>query len=200
MKITPLDIKKQEFARKFRGYSADEVDSYLRMVAEEFEETLRKNLELEEKISSLETRLSSYTKLENVLQDTLVTSQKSADDLRATAELRARAITDEARVSAERVMSDARSKLVDVRREIEDLKHQRDAFVVNFKSLLETQHAMLEIIRKKGEKGVEFSPVKMRSDLSDEDMSRVASEFEKELTAKDAESDNINNVPGAEGN
>ena len=200
MKITPLDIKKQEFARKFRGYSADEVDSYLRMVAEEFEETLRKNLELEEKISSLETRLSSYTKLENVLQDTLVTSQKSADDLRATAELRARAITDEARVSAERMMSDARSKLVDVRREIEDLKHQRDAFVVNFKSLLETQHAMLEIIRKKGEKGVEFSPVKMRSDLSDEDMSRVASEFEKELTAKDAESDNINNVPGAEGN
>lgn len=199
MKITPLDIKKQEFSRKFRGYSADEVDSYLRMVADELEETLRKSLELEETISSLQGRLSSYTKLENVLQDTLVTSQKSAEDLKAAAEQRAKAIVDEARVQAERMLSEARSKLVDVRREMEDLKHQRDTFIVSFKSLLETQHSMLDIIRRKGEKGSEYSPIPMRSDLSDEDMTRVANEFEKELTGNEVEGDRGDNPPKTEG-
>ncbi|MEE9552745.1 MAG: DivIVA domain-containing protein [candidate division Zixibacteria bacterium] len=190
MKITPLDIKKQEFGTRFRGYAADEVDSYLQMVAEEFEETLKKNLEFEEKVSSLEGRLSSYTKLENVLQNTLVTSQKSAEELKSSAEMKAKAITDEARVEADRLLSDARSELMNIRREIEDLKHQRDGFVVSFKSLLETQHAMLEIIRKKGEKGVDFSPIRMRSDLNDEDLERVVDEFEKELSGNDSENGN----------
>ena len=199
MKITPLDIKKQEFGTKFRGYSTEEVNSYLQMVAEEFEETLRKNLEFEEKMSSLEGRLSSYTKLENILQDTLVTSQKSAEELKSSAEQKAKTITDEARVKADRLLSDARSELTDIRREIEDLRHQRDGFVISFKSLLETQHAMLEIIRKKGEKGSEFSPIRMRADLSDDDLERVVSEFEKELDGDEAESGNGDNSPDGEG-
>ena len=200
MKITPLDIKKQEFGKKFKGYSTEEVDSYLQTLADEFEEALKKNLELEEKISSLEGRLSSYTKLENVLQNTLVNSQQSAEELKSSAEQKARIITDQARLTADRMLSDARLELVNVRREIEDLRHQRDAFVVSFKSLLETQHAMLEIIRKKGEKGFDFSPILMRADLSDDDLNRVVNEFEKELTGSETESGNGNNKSDAEGN
>jgi cell division initiation protein len=194
MKITPLEIKKQEFEKKFRGYSRDEVDSYLEMVAGELENTLKKKLELEEKVSSLEAKLFSYTKIENVLQNTLVNTQKSAEEVKSAAEMKARSIIDEARVTADRMLADTRRELINIQREIEDLKHQRDAFVAGFKSLLDTQHAMLEIIRKKGENAVDFTPVKLRSDLSEDELERVVGEFEKELSKSESEGDSGNDL------
>lgn len=192
MKITPLDIKKQEFARKFRGYSREEVQSYLENIANEFEAVLKKNLALEEKLSSLEVRLSSYTGMENVLQDTLVTTQKSAEELKAAAQRKAKAVIDEARVAANRLMADARADLLKVQREVEDLKNQKARFIVEFKSLLDTQHAMLDIIRKKGEKGSDFEPVRMRPDITDEELNRVVNEFQKEISMKDSPGENEN--------
>lgn len=187
MKITPLDIKKQEFGRKFRGYVPEEVQSYLDMLAGEFEDLLKKNLEYEEEISSLENKLANYTKLENVLQDTLVTTQKSAEDLKSAAEKKAGAIIDEARITAEKMLLDARADLLNIQREIEDLKHQRDSFIISFKSLLDTQQSMLEILEKKGKGKTEFETIKMRTDLSDADLERVVDEFQKELTRNDRE-------------
>ncbi len=40
MKITALDIRKQEFARSFRGYDADEVDSFLQVIAAGWQEVV----------------------------------------------------------------------------------------------------------------------------------------------------------------
>jgi len=200
VKITPLEIKKQEFPKQFRGYSPEEVRAYLESIAGEFEEALKKILELEEKITSLEVRISGYTKLEGVLQDALVSTQKSADELRATAEKKARVIIDEARVAADRTLSEARTELLNIRREAEDLKNQRDMFIVSFKSLLDTQHTLLEIIQKKGKEAVDFAPLRMRTDLSDADLERVAGEFEKELGDKEAEAGNGRSLPGGDAN
>lgn len=194
MKITPLEIKKQEFEKKFRGYSRDEVDSYLEMVAGELENTIKKKLELEEQVSSLEAKLFSYTKIENVLQNTLVNTQKSAEEVKSAAEMKARSIIDEARVTADKMLADTRQELMNIQREIEDLKHQRDAFVAGFKSLLDTQHAMLEIIRKKSENAVDYKPVKLRSDLSEDELERVVGEFEKELSGSDSEAESGNDL------
>jgi len=186
MRITPLEIKKQDFDKKFRGYSPEDVENFLETVAGEFEELIKKNLELEEKVTALEGRLSGYTKLENVLQDTLVTTQKSAEEVKVSAERRAKVILDEARVSADRMIAEARADLLKIRREIEEMKNQRDSFIVNFKSLLDTQHAMLEIIQKKDRDLAGFVPVRMRSDLSEADLERVVNEFEREIKGKEA--------------
>ena len=42
MKLSPLDIKKQEFGKKFKGFSPDEVNSFLDMIADEMEDLLKK--------------------------------------------------------------------------------------------------------------------------------------------------------------
>lgn len=181
MKITPLEIKRQEFARALRGYSQEEVRSYLQMVAEEFENALKKNLELEESISSLKSRLSDYTRIEGVLQNTLVTTQKSAEEYRTAAEQKAKAMVDEARVSADRILASAQERLLSIQREIADLRHQRQAFIVNFKSLIETQKTLLENLQNAGEARTAFRPVKMKPDMSDEDLEKVVSEFERQL-------------------
>lgn len=189
MKITPLEIKKQEFSKVFRGYSPDEVHSYLEMIAGELEGALKKNLELEGKLSSLEDKLTNYTRIENVLQDTLVTTQKSAEEVKAVAEQKARSITDQARVRAERILAEANERLLEIQREIADLKHQRRAFIVNFRSLLETQRALLENIDKRAGGKVDFSPVKMKTDLNDDELEKVVSEFEQELSRREAKNE-----------
>jgi cell division initiation protein len=181
MKITPLEIKRQEFGKAFRGYSANEVRTYLEMVAEEFENLLKKNLELEESISSLKNRLSDYTRIEGVLQDTLVTTQKSAEEYKTAAEKKAKSVIDEARVSADRILASAQERLLKIQREIADLRHQREAFIANFKSLIETQKTLLESLQKAGDTKSIFRPVKMKPEMSDEDLEKVVSEFERQL-------------------
>ncbi len=186
MKITPLEIKKQEFGKVFRGYSPEEVHSYLEMVAEELEDALKKNLELEENLSSLKEKLTNYTRIENVLQDTLMTTQKSAEEIKTVAEQKAKSITDGARVRADRILVDANERLLEIQRDIADLKHQREAFTVNFRSLLETQRALLENIEKAaGGKG-DYSPVKMKADLNEDELEKVVGEFEEQLSQSEA--------------
>lgn len=181
MKITPLEIKRQEFAKAMRGYSADEVRSYLEMVAQEFENILKKNLELEENIASLKNRLSDYTRIEGVLQDTLVTTQKSAEEYKTAAEQKAKAMVDEARVSADRILASAQERLLTIQREFADLRHQREAFIANFRSMIETQKSLLESLQNSGEARGTFRPVKMKPEMSDEELEKVASEFESQL-------------------
>jgi cell division initiation protein len=169
MKISPLDIKRQEFGKKFRGYSPDETHSFLNMVAVEMETLLKKNLELEEKTRSLEEKLSNYTRIENILQDTLLSTQKSAEETKSSAELRARTVIDEARVNAEKIMAGAREELLKVRKEIEELRIQKDSFVIGFKSLIDTQRSLLEMIEKRNEERRGALRIKMKPDLSDEE-------------------------------
>ena len=41
MKLTPLDIRKQEFKKLMRGYDPVEVDTFMEMVAADLEEALK---------------------------------------------------------------------------------------------------------------------------------------------------------------
>ena len=188
MKLSPLDIKKQEFGKKFRGYSRDEVISFLDMVADEMQDLLKKNLELDTKVKSLEEKLANYTKIENVLQDTLLTTQKSAEETKSAAEIKAKNIIDGARVGAERIMGDAREELLKVQRDIEDLKNQKDSFVVNFKSLLAAQRSLLELVEKRELEKKGFLRIKMKPDLTEEDLERVVDDFERQYNSSEGNS------------
>ncbi len=49
MKVSPLNIKKQEFTRAMRGYDKEEVEAYLDKLADEFELLQKENDSLKEK-------------------------------------------------------------------------------------------------------------------------------------------------------
>jgi len=180
MTISPLDIKKQEFEKKFKGYDPDEVDSYLQLVAEEMEKILVKNNEYSQKVELLEGKISNYTKIEDVLQDTLLSTQKSAEETKNAAEQKSKTILDEAEMRAQRLMADAREKLLQIQTEITELRNQKEAFIVNFKSLISTQKNLLEMIEKRADRGETFQQIKMKPELSEEELDRVVSEFAAE--------------------
>ena len=189
MKLSPLDIKKQEFGKKFNGFSPDEVHSFLDMVADEMEDLLKKNLEMEENIKSLEEKLANYTKIENVLQDTLLTTQKSAEETKLSAEQRAQTFVDEAKIRAERITADAHEELLGIQKEITDLKNQKDAFIINFKSMLETQKSLLEMVEKRNSTGGSTLKIRMKRDLSEDDLNRVVDDFERQQSTSNADDD-----------
>jgi len=181
VKISPLDIKKQEFAVKFRGYNPDEVHAYLEMVASELEDTLKKNLELDQKITMLEERLASYTRMETILQETLLTTQRTAEETKASAEKKAQSLVIEAQLNAQRVTNEANEKLMAVQREIADLANQRDSFSVSFRSLLETQLSLLELLDKKRDTQTEIAPIRKKADMTDAELEQIVDEFERKL-------------------
>jgi cell division initiation protein len=184
VKISPLDIKKQEFAVKFRGYSPDEVHAYLDMISSELEEALRKNLELEQKVASQQERLTSYSRMETVLHETLVTTQKAAEETKVSAERKAEAIVAEANLAATRITNETNEKLVKVQREIVDLSNQKETLIVSFRSLLETQLALLDSIEKRQNRNAEeFVAIKKKADLSDDELEAIVDEFERKLAA-----------------
>ena len=146
MHITPLDIRKQPFRKTFSGFDPDEVNSFLEMVANEFESLIRSNDELMSQFKSTEEKLSLYTKIEKTLNDTLVSAQRASDDARMNAQKEAELIIRDAQVRAGRYEDETRNRVHKLESDLASLKTQRDGFLARFKSLLKTQIELLALL------------------------------------------------------
>lgn len=69
MKITPLDIRQQQFAYRFRGFDIEEVDAFLEMVARELEEQIRENELLRERLKVREEEIQKMRQTANELEE-----------------------------------------------------------------------------------------------------------------------------------
>jgi cell division initiation protein len=180
MKITPLEIKKQEFNTRLRGYDKLEVLSFLEMISEEMESLIRENLELKEKLQRAADKLSSYTKIESALQNTLVATQESAEQIKASAQEKADLIVREANAHAEKLVENSYSKLAELRQEYLTLRNQRAAFLVNFRSLIDSQQKLLELMEKQSDQLNRTLVIRKKAEMSSADVDRVVEEFKQE--------------------
>lgn len=146
MRITPLDIRKQPFRKTFRGFDPDEVNSFLEMVAAEFETIITQNNEMATNIKVVEEKLSGYIKIEKTLNDTLITAQKISDDARANAQKEAELIIRDAQIRADRYEDESRNRVHTLQSEMAALKNQRDSFLARFGSMLKTQLNLLGVL------------------------------------------------------
>ncbi len=64
MRITPLDIRNHSFPRRVSGYDREEVDAFLRTLAEDYEAALRQGQNLRERVNQLELRVQDLTATE----------------------------------------------------------------------------------------------------------------------------------------
>src|SRR2546430_9550645 len=86
MRISPLDIRQQQFTVKMlRGFDPHEVDAFLDDVAEDYEAVLRENALLKEQLITLEERSRGVADREKAIQDTLVATQRLGDEMKAPA-------------------------------------------------------------------------------------------------------------------
>jgi cell division initiation protein len=138
MRITPLDVRKQEFRKGMRGLDPDEVYAFLATVADEYEAALNDNKALRERLLELDDKVQEYRTIERTLRDTLVTAERVTVESKDNARREASLIVKEAQLQAERSLRDISSEAGRLRQEIQRLRSQRDAYVAKMRVVAES--------------------------------------------------------------
>ena len=144
MKITPVDVRNQQFGKSFRGYDPSEVDSFLERVYTSLEDLIRENAGLKEKLSLVESTLIGYKDLEGNLKAALVTAQKSAEEIRENATKEAQLLMRETKLKADRNLEETHNTLSGLKKQIADLQNTKREYLARLKSLVETHLRVLE--------------------------------------------------------
>jgi cell division initiation protein len=144
-RLTAMDIEKQSFTRKMRGFDPDEVQLFLRAVAEEIERLNLENATLSEESGTLRLRLEDFKERERTLQETLVTAQMMSADMKERAKSEADLLVKEARFKAERVLEQAQDQVKALENEIGRLRLERDAFENRLRAAIEEHLSLLDL-------------------------------------------------------
>lgn len=147
MKLTPLDIHHKEFRHSLRGYSEEEVDEFLDLVADEFERLFKENIDLSEKLEAANDRLREYQDQEHTIRNTMIAAQRSADDIVTKAREEATAVLRDAEMKAKEIIHNALTQKQKVQNELVRIKQAEEDFRARFRGLLETHVQSLAEIR-----------------------------------------------------
>ena len=143
--LTPLDIQKQEFDVKFRGYNADEVDSFLDIVGSDYEKLYKENAELKQQIKSLLADVEKYRTMESTLKESILLAQSTADDVKQNANQKASNIIAEANNKAADIIKNAEHELAGRNSELSAMKLEIGKYQANIRGIC---NGILEILDK----------------------------------------------------
>ena len=146
MKISPLDIKKQRFRIRVRGYDPDEVETFLEMIADEYDTLLNERNRIGGEYTKLKTQLKDYQQVEKTLQETLMNAQETVSQSRENSKREAQILVREAELKAERILDEAREKLDKMKNDLSLLKAQKESFAKRLKHLLESQIELIKVL------------------------------------------------------
>jgi cell division initiation protein len=144
MRITPLDVRKQEFRKVVRGLDADEVYAFLATVADEYEIVLTDNKQLREKVIDLDEKVVEYRNMERTLRDTLLTAERVMSEARQNAKKEADLIIRDAKMNADQETSSISQQVETLKAQLRELKGQRESFLARMKGLSEAQMGLVE--------------------------------------------------------
>ncbi|RNC83234.1 MAG: DivIVA domain-containing protein [Balneola sp.] len=144
MKITPLEIKQQQFEKSLRGYDVADVQAFLTLISNEYEHLLSKNKELEEQIEKLSDRVKHYERVEEALHETLQTTKESVAQKMDNARLEAKNTTDKAQMEAETIIQEANQQRAQIRQSILRLLDRRDEIIAGISSYLDNAKTSIE--------------------------------------------------------
>jgi len=148
MKLTPLDLQQKTFRKvTLGGLDEREVRAWLDMVASQLEDLTRKLNRQDEELRRREARINEFKDREQLLQQTLTTTQKLAEEMKVNARKEADIILSSAELQGEKIIANAQARRMALVGEIEELKRARGAFLQQLQSLLDTHKSILDQMR-----------------------------------------------------
>ena len=144
MRLTPLDIRKQEFKKAMRGLDGDEVHAFLATIADEYEAAINDNKALRERLLELDDKVQEYRNMEKTLRDTLLTAERVTVEAKENARREADLIVKEAQIEAEKAGRDVRHTAMKLRQEIQTLKQQKEGYLSRLRVLIESHIKFVE--------------------------------------------------------
>ncbi len=153
MRLTPLDIHQKEFRRVLRGYSEEEVDTFLDEVATEFERVFQENIDIKEEAERLKKKLAQYEKFEQTLQDTMLAAQRSAEEIQNNARKAAELVIKDAELKAKEIVQNSiaerqtiNSEIVALKKLVADFKEKMKAFLQGYLVSLDELEKQVEAL------------------------------------------------------
>ena len=156
--LTPLDVRKKrgDFRRILRGYDPEEVDTFMDLVAERFEELVRQNLILSERTENLEAQLKALEGRESAVQEALVSAQKLREETNDQSRRDAETLRDQTLREAQVLRAEAEAEITgrlaeadglirERQRALEELERSRLKFLKSFRGLLERELDAVEV-------------------------------------------------------
>jgi cell division initiation protein len=158
MKLTPLDVRKQEFKKAMRGYDQVEVDTFMDMVAADLEDALRQQKETRDRIVELETQLKDYRQIEKTLQQTLLQAQEATGRTYESARREAEVIIREAESKAARIVEQANNDFARISNELTRLVARKESLIGRLRVLLSSELDLLKTLDMGGSDELSGSP------------------------------------------
>jgi cell division initiation protein len=125
MKYSPNDVRHQEFPGGMGGYKRLEVRTFLSELADDLEELLLSRQELNERLQTLEGRVTEYRTSESDLHRAVVSAERIAQEVRENARREAELITSRAETQAAAMESSHEAR----QSELESLHRSRSSEV-----------------------------------------------------------------------
>jgi len=150
-RVTPLEIQKRQFSRKWKGIDPVEVETFLMDVAEDMEALARANADLETRLRSLEQENDEHRERERILKQTLLSAQQASEDIRASARKEAELVVREAQDSAERLTHNALQRSAEIEKAIHELKLHRANVRLELQKMLDLYQQVIEMDQQQDE-------------------------------------------------
>lgn len=138
-----------KFNRTLRGYDPDEVNAFLDQVISQVEKMVNEikvkdNLiaELSSKLdscASLKEKVEQYARLEDTMNRAIFMAQKTADQMKFTAQREGELVLDDAKKNANRIINEALLKAEQTESEAQTLRRNINIFKRRLRALIEEQ-------------------------------------------------------------
>lgn len=143
--LTPMDIQRQDFEVKLRGYNANEVDDFLDLIGKDYEKLYRENAELREQVKQLDKSIEQYKAMEETLQKSIVLAQSAAEDIKKNATEKADVIVNEAQSKSENLVRQLDHDIQQKKNELSGIQAEVSGYKSRIKGIC---NGLLEMLEK----------------------------------------------------
>lgn len=143
--ISSEDVRHVTFDKAFQGYRREDVDDYLKQVAQAMDDLAAQNDDLQKKLVMLAQRIEKYRTMENSLSTSMINAQRMGDSIIRESKQKAAEIIRSANIKAEDREQRARDDVELAKQEIVTLKGEADSFK---RSLIEMYRKHINLINK----------------------------------------------------
>jgi cell division initiation protein len=155
MVLSPVEIQDKEFDSKFRGYDRDQVDSFLKQAAQDYNLALQKNAQLEKELKETSEQLKYFTDMKDALNQSILVAQEAAEKVKNESEQEAQIIVEESQKKARdllnqsteksnQILQDASDRARQVTIETDNLKKSVNSFRQGLQGMLKQQLDMVD--------------------------------------------------------
>lgn len=143
--IASEDVRRVTFERAMRGYRCEDVDDYLKQVADSLDALSAENEDLQKKLVVLAQRIDQYRAEEDTLRTTMINAQRLGENVIREAKQKAAEIIRAANIKSEDREQHARDEVELAHQELITLKKEADSFK---KTLMGMYREHIEVLSK----------------------------------------------------